>query len=84
MSNYKKATTRKQAQTVTTLHGKDLSNFPEKLKKIVEELEKDEQEVTGNSNLDNEMLDALELIRGHSVTTTFSSIGIEEEVEEEL
>lgn len=39
MSNYKRETTRKQAQTVTTVHGKDLANLPEKLKNMVEELE---------------------------------------------
>lgn len=77
--------TRKQAQIETTLHAQDPSNLPEKLKNMVEgleeELEQDEQEVTGNSNLDNEMLDILELAHGHSVTTTFSSVGIEGEVE---
>lgn len=80
MSNDKRVTTRKQAQTVTTLHAQAPSNLPEKLKNMVEGLE-EELEVTGNSNLDNEMLDVLELAQGHSVTTTFSSVGIEGEVE---
>lgn len=57
---------------------------------IEEELEQEEQDdqddqgVTGNSNLANEILDALELERGHEVTTTFSFVGNEgEPVQEE-
>ena len=41
MSNYKRETTRKQAQTVTTVHAQDPSNIQEKLKNMVEELEEE-------------------------------------------
>lgn len=41
MISHKRVATRKQSQTVTTVHAKDPSSLPERLKKMVEELEEE-------------------------------------------